>query len=114
MLHRFDMSLDEDANRLSIKEFAVIGPKLRKSEYYDHTKEIYSLINEVSYDGDIIRAAIKKGQKELILELRSDYFFPILPWIKTIAEQVTLLFNGGREHFTELFFDDRTLLPEDN
>ncbi|MEJ2731627.1 MAG: hypothetical protein P8185_24485 [Deltaproteobacteria bacterium] len=35
MLHRYDISLDEDANRLSIKEFAVIGPKLRKSEYYD-------------------------------------------------------------------------------
>ena len=114
MLHRFDMSLDEGANLLSIKEFAVIGPKLRKNEYYDPTKENYSLINKASYDGDIIRAAIKKGQKALILELRTDYFFPILPWAKVIAEQVTHLFNGGMDNFSELFFDDRALLPEDN
>ena len=114
MLHRYDISLDEDANRLSIKELAVIGPKLRKSEYYNHTKEIYTLIHKVSYDADIIRAAIKKGQKALISELRSDDFFPIQPLAKIMAEEVTNLFNGSLGHFAELFFDDRTLLSEDN
>jgi hypothetical protein len=114
MLHRYDISLDEDANRLSIKEFAVIGPKLRKSEFYDRAKEIYSLIHEVSYDADIIRAAIKKGQNALISKLRSDDFFPIHPWAKVMAEEVTNLFNGRLDHFFELFFDDRTLLSDDN
>jgi hypothetical protein len=108
------MSFDEDTNLLSIKEFAVTGTKLRKSEYYDHTKEIYSMINEASYDGDIIRAAIKKGQKALISELRSDYFFTIHPRAKIIAEELTGLFNDGIDHFSELFFDDLTLLSEDN
>jgi len=114
MLHRYDISLDEDANRLSIKEFAVIGPKLRKSEYYDHAKEIYSLMYEVSYDGDIIRAAIKKGQKDLISELRSDDFFPIYSWVEMMAKEVTNLFNGSLDNNSELFFDDRPPLSESN
>jgi len=114
MLHRYDISLDEDANRLSIKEFAVIGPKLRKTEYYDHAKEIYSLIYEVSYDADIIRSAIKKGQNALISELRSDDFFPIYPWAKIMAEAVTNLFNGTLNQSSELFLDDRNFLSEEN
>ena len=114
MLQRYDISLDGDSNRLSIKEFAVIGKKLRKNEYYDHAQESYSLIYEVSYDGDIIRAAINKGQQALISELRSDDFFPIHPLAKIMAEEVTHLFNGSLDQFSELFFDDRTLLSEDN
>jgi hypothetical protein len=55
MLQRYDISLDGDANRLSIKEFAVIGRKLRKREYYDHTQESYSLIHEVSYERGVLR-----------------------------------------------------------
>jgi len=114
MLQRFDISMNGETNRLSIKEFAVIGRKLRKSEYYDHAKESYSLIHEVSYDGDIIHTAINKGQEALISELRSDDFFPVHSWAKIMAEEVTNLFNGGVDHFSELFFDDRTLLSEDN
>ena len=114
MLHWYDISLDEDANCLSIKEFAVIGPKLRKSEYYDRANEIYSLIHEESYDADIIRSAIKKGQNALISELRSDYFFPIHPWVKIMAKEVTNLFNGNFDQFSELYFDDQKLLPEEN
>ena len=114
MLYRYDMSLDEDKNLFSIKEFAVTGPKLRKGEYYDPTNEIYSLINQISYEADIIRAAIKNGQKALISELRTDYFFPIYPVTKIIAKEVTSLLNGGIDHFAKLFFDDRTLLSEDD
>jgi hypothetical protein len=114
MLQRYDIALDGDANRLSIKEFAVIGRNLRKNENYDHAQESYSLLYEVSYDGDIIRAAINKGQEALISELRSDQFFPIYSSAKIMAEEVTKLFNGSLDHFSELFFDDRILIPEDN
>jgi hypothetical protein len=31
-----------------------------------------------------------------------------------MAEEVTNLFDGSVDHFSELFFDDRTLLSEDN
>ena len=114
MLQRYDISLDKDSDRLSIKEFAVIGRKLQKNENYDNAQESYSLIHEVSYDGDIIRAAINKGQGALISELRSDDFFPIHSWAKIMAAEVTNLFNGSLDHFSELFFDDRNLLSGDN
>ncbi len=114
MLQRYDISLKGNENSLSIKEFAVIGRKLRKNEYYDHAHENYSLMHEVSYDGDKIRAAINKGQEALISALRSDDFFPIHPHAKIMAEEVTNLFDGRVDHFSELFFDDRTLLSDDN
>jgi hypothetical protein len=114
MLQRYDIALDEDAKRLSIKEFAVIGKNLRKSEYYESAQKSYSLIHELSYDGDDIRAAINKGQEALISELRSPDFFPIHFLAKIMAEEVTKLFNGSVDHFFELFFDDRTLLSQDN
>jgi hypothetical protein len=106
--------MDNDTNRLSIREFAVVGRKLRKSEYYDHTQESYSLIHEVSYDGDKIRAAIQEGSESLISELRSDDFFPIGSCVKIIAESVTGLFNGNAESVSEVFFDDRTVLSTFN
>ena len=114
MLHRYDISLDGDENCLSIKEFAVVGKVLRKNEYYDRTQETYSLVHEVSYDSDLIRAAITKGQEALISEIRSPYFFPVYPLAKLIAEEVTQLFNDSPDEFSELFFDDLTLLAKDN
>ena len=114
MLHRYDISLDGDANCLLIKEFAVVGKKLRKNEYYDQTQESYSLVHEVSYDSDLIRAAITRGQEALISEIRTDYFFPVYPLAKLMAEEVTHLFDGSPDKFSELFFDDLTLLAEDN
>jgi hypothetical protein len=110
MLNRYDISVDGDANCLSIKEFAVVGKKLRKNDYYDRTQESYSLVHEVSYDCDLIRAAITRGQEALISEIRSDYFFPVYPLAKLMAEEVTNLFNGSLDKFSELFFDDLTLL----
>ncbi len=110
MLQRYDISMDNDTNRISIREFAVIGRKPRKSEYYDLTLEDFSLIHEVSYDVDTIRAAIQEGSEALISEFRSDDFFPIGSCAKIIAEKVTGLFNGNTEPVSEVFFDDRTLL----
>ena len=102
--------MNNDTNRISIKEFAAIGRKPRKSEFYNFTQENFSLIHEVSYDVDIIHAAIQEGAEALIAELRSDDFFPIDPCSKVIAEKVTGLFDSNTEPVSEVFFDDRTLL----
>jgi hypothetical protein len=110
MLQRYDISMDNDTNRLSIREFAVIGRKPRKSENYNIALENFSLIHEVSYDSDIIRAAIQKGSEALISELRTNDFFPIDSCSKVIAEKVTGLFDGDTDPVSEVFFDDRTLL----
>jgi hypothetical protein len=110
MLQRYDISMNNVTNRLSIREFAEIGKKQRKSQYYEIALENYSLIHEVSFDIDIIRAAVQEGSEALISELRSDDFFPIASCAKIIAESVTGLFNGNTEPVSEVFFDDRTLL----
>ena len=114
MLQKYDISMDDDTNRLSIREFAAIGRKPRKSDYYNITLKNFSLIHEVSYDADIIRAAIQEGSEALISELRSDDFFPIGSCTKIIAEKVTSLFNSNEEPVSEVFFDDRTLLSTYN
>ena len=110
MLQRYDIVRNDQTNRLSIKEFAVYETRSRNHDNYVPTNKDYSLIHEVSYDGHIIRAAIREGQKALISELRSDNFFPIGSCAKIIAERVTGLFNGSAESAFEVFFDDRTIL----
>ena len=110
MLQRFDIARDNETNCISIREFAVLETKSHKRLDYKPTAEDYSLIHEVSYDGDLIKAAIKEGQKALISELRGGNFFPIYPCVELIADGVTALFNGYSDPFFEVFFDDRTIL----
>ncbi len=111
MLQRYDLARNDQTNRLSIKEFAVLETKSHKRNNYKPVKEDYYLIHEVSYDGDIIRAAITAGSKALISELRSGDFFPIYPCAEIIASSVAELFNGKSQEPTfEVFFDDRTIL----
>jgi len=110
MLQRYDISMDNDTNRVFIREFAVIERKPRKSEHYDVTLQNFSLLHETSFDVDRIRAAIKEGSEALILELRSHDFYPNGSCAKIIAEGVTGFFNGDTAPVTAVYFDDRTLL----
>jgi len=110
MLQRYDISIDNDKDRLSIKEFAAIGRKHRKNEYSDFNLETFSLIHEVSYDGDSIRTAIEEGAEALISEIRSPDFYPIGSCAEAIAETVTDLYTSDTEPDSEAFFDDRTML----
>ncbi len=110
MLQRFDIARNDQTNCLSIKEFAVIETKSDKRHDYIPTEQEYSLMHEVSFDGDVIHAAIKKGQKALISELRSGDFFPVHPCAELIADGVKIIFNGISDPTLEVFFDDRTIL----
>ena len=110
MLQRYDLARNDQTNRLSIKEFAVLETKSRKRNDYKPVSQDYSLIHEVSYDSELIRAAILEGQKALISELRSGDFFPIHPCIEIIAKRVIDLFDGNSKSTSEMFFDDRSLL----
>ena len=110
MLQRYEFAKNDGTNRFSIKEFAVLETKSRNRQDYKPIRQDYSLIHEVSFDSDKIRAAIREGQQELILVLRSGDFFPISPCIEIIADRVTDLFDGNSEPNSEMFFDDRCLL----
>ena len=106
--------MNAETNRLSIKEFAVIERQFRRRDYSDPTKENFSLLNEVAYDGHDIREAINNGDGALISALRSDYFFPVSACVELIAERVIELFNGNSDSFSELFFDDRIHLSKED
>jgi hypothetical protein len=110
MLQRYDLARNDQTNRLSIKEFAVLETKSRTRDNFKPSEKDYMLTHEVSFDGDIIRAAIKGGPDALISELRSGDFYPIYPCAEIIAQSVAGLFNGNKEPDSEVFFDDRTLL----
>ena len=112
MLQRYDIARNDQTNRLSIKVFAVLEIKRRTRDKNQLIKKDYRFIHEVSYDGNIIRAAIKEGQKALIGELRSYDFYPIESFANILAEKVTGVFNGNTNAISEIFFDDRALLPE--
>ena len=114
MLQRYDISMNVETNRLSIKEFAVIERQFRKRDSYEPAKENFSLMHEVAYDGDDIREGINKGQGALISVLRSYDFFPISSCVELIAERVIELFNGNSDSFFELYFDDRILLSKED
>ena len=114
MLQRYDISMNAETNRLSIKEFAVIERQFRKRDSYDPTKENFSFMHEETYDGDNIREAIIKGDGALISALRSDNFYPISACAEPIAERVIELLNGNSNYFSELIFDDRILLSKDD
>ena len=114
MLQRYDIARMDQTNRLSIKEFAVLEIKSHKRNSNQPIQTDYSLIHEVSFDGDVIRAAINEGQNALISELRSGDFFPIYPCAEIIADRVTGLFNGNPDPVSEVFFDDRMLLSTYN
>jgi hypothetical protein len=114
MLQKYDISIDYDTNCLLIREFAAIGRKLKKNQNYDIASEKFTLMHEATYDIDIILAAIEAGPAVLISAVRSDSFFPIGACAKIIAESVTDLLNDDTEAFSEIFFDDRTLLSTYN
>ena len=114
MLQRYDISMDSKSNRLSIKEFAQLDRKSRRSQFYEPTKEDYSLLHSVTYDGDIIRAAVNEGKEALISELRSDDFFPIRSCAEMIAERVIEIFEDNGDLSDELFFDDQPPLVSEN
>ena len=110
MLQRYDIARNNQTNRLSIREYAVIDKKTSARNNFKPAENDYLLINEISYDGGTIRTAISKGYRALISELRSGDFFPISPCIEIIARSVSDLYNGNPESIAEVHFDDRKLL----
>ena len=71
----------------------ILEQKLRKREYFEPGNEKFLFMHKVTYDSDIIRAAIGEGKEALISELRSDDFFPIRSCVEIIVEKVIELFE---------------------
>lgn len=114
MLQRYDISMDFDANRLSIKEFAVLERITRKRENFEIGDKKFSLINKSIYDGDLIRAAMVEGKGALISALRSDSFFPIRSSVDIIVERVIELFEDNSSSSSEVIVDDQAFFSTDD
>lgn len=113
MQQRYDISLDRGADRLLIREFAVLEQLPRKKEFYEPLKEEFIFLYKMEYDAKIIREAIGKGENAVISALRTRDFFPIRPCAHKIAEKVIQVFADGDLAFEEVFFNDRSLLAND-
>jgi hypothetical protein len=112
MIQKYGLSIDDAANRLFIKEFAVLD----KTPHYGEKKNIsdgkYVVICEVSYDCSVIRKAIDEGTQAIITELRSKDFFPIRPCVDIIIENITDLLERESNSSIDIFFDDRSLISD--
>ena len=108
MLQRYNIVMDDQTGRLSIKEYAVLDTKSRKRNFYPTVDRDYSLTYEVTFDSARIRAANKEGQKALISALRTEDFYPVGSCATMIAERVAGLLEGNAEMGSEIIFDDRT------
>ena len=110
MQQRYDISMDTETNRLSIKEYTMLEGPRRKHGYTDQTQLEYSLIHEETYDNSVIQAAIDKGRDALIAALRTDSFYPIQSSAEYIAEKVIGVFEKNAEPFDKIYIDDLALL----
>ena len=114
MQQRYDISVDADKDRLSIKEYTILERPGRMQSNVDNAQLEYSLIHEETYDGDVIRAAIDEGKEALIAALRTDNFYPIQSSAEHIAEKVIGVFDNTSDSMVKLYTDDMALLASDD
>ena len=100
MKQKYTIIKDSKNKQLIIREFAELD------------KEILSLLCEETYEQKDIRAAIKKGQQNLISALRTNNLYPPGIYAKKIADAIKDLYATQDKESEELFFDDLELLAE--
>ena len=100
MKQKYTIIKDSKNKQLIIREFAELD------------KEILSLLCEETYEQKDIRAAIKKGQDNLISALRTNNLYPPGIYAKKIADAIKDLYATKDKESEELFFDDLELLAE--
>jgi hypothetical protein len=110
MRQKFEISLNETADRLKIREYAIIDKNLNKVPSSFLREGDYQFLCEEIYDSEAILSSMSKGIDALIAILRTQNIFPIEPHALKIAESVTALYTSPEQATKELFFDDVDLL----
>ncbi|MBW1841003.1 MAG: hypothetical protein JRI75_04335 [Deltaproteobacteria bacterium] len=100
MKQKYVISKDNEKKALIIQEYAELD------------KEILSFICEQPYDLKAIRAAIKKGKRELISTLRTENMYPIGMHAEKLAASVMDVVKSKDDKLEELFFNDIDLLTK--
>jgi hypothetical protein len=81
-------------------------------EFAELDKEIFSFLCEESFNDEIVKSAIEKGQEALIQTLRTQNLFPLGIYAKEIAAVVKKMYETGDDQPVELIFDDVDLLTK--
>lgn len=110
MRQKFLVRRDIERNELTIQEFASLDKEIKGREFIGIDKESFSLLCKETYDGKIMRSAIKKGKGTLVAELRTKNMFPIGLYVDKIAESVMELYESKNLDAFELLFDDKEFL----
>ena len=81
-------------------------------EFAELDKEIFSFLCEETFNDEIVKSAIEKGQEALIQTLRTQNLFPLGIYAKEIAAVVKKMYETGDDQPVELIFDDVDLLTK--
>lgn len=103
MKHKYSLSVNEDKNKLVIKEYGELD------------KEILSLLCEETYTWDALCTAAEQGKSALMAQLRTPNLYPPINYIERIADtvlEITTAEDPGGEP-RELHFDDLEQLSRD-
>ena len=79
-------------------------------EYAELDKETFSFLCEETFENDVVKSAIAKGQDTLVRTLRTQNLFPLGIYAKEIAATVTKMYESEDDQPVELIFDDTDLL----
>ena len=110
MQQRYDISLDRGTNCLSIKEFAVLEPLKRKSEFYDPLKEEFTFLYKMIYDAKIIQKAIDNAHKKIGKEIFTSPLVPDVAFTPRVRANYThyiaMYHDQGLAPLKALYFDE--------
>ena len=90
-----------DNNELTVTEFSALDKK---------NHDVYSLLCEQKYGGEVIEEAILKGNRALISALRTPMLYPLSAYMGKIAESITAMYGPEKQESAEIYFDDNEIL----
>ncbi len=100
MKHKYVFSKDITAGELLIREFAELN------------KDIFSPVCETVYEVKQFEKALAQGPVALMVEMRTQNFFPPSSFSEKIIDGISELFNSGDQEVVEIYCDDADFLSK--
>jgi len=88
-------------NELTVNEFSALDKK---------NHDVYSLLCEQKYEGEVIEEAILKGNRALISALRTPMLYPLSAYMEKIVESIKAMYGPEKQESAEIYFDDNDRL----
>jgi len=103
MKQKYTVLKNDEKNELVIREYAELD------------KEIFSLLCEEIYNGDVVKSAIKKSKESLISALRTQNLYPPGIYMDKIADAAVSLYESAdmNQHPLDILFNDINFLTKE-